>query len=508
MQPPMITVEPTQAVSLAVIGTGYVGLVTGVCLASVGHQVLCLDKDQAKLETLRQAKSPIYEPGLEELMQDAIDAKRITFDSNLERALTSTEVCFIAVGTPQRDDGSADLKYLWSVADEIVEITQRLPKEQLKTHLLIIKSTVPVGTCEAFQNYLNERLGTGAHPFTVASNPEFLKQGLAVQDFMNPDRIVVGLSRPQDEALLQQIYSPWTRHADAPVALVCMTLRSAEMSKYAANAFLATKITFMNEMSNLCELMGADINDVKVSMGLDPRIGPFFLNAGIGYGGSCFPKDVKALRALAHDHHYDAHLLNSVDTINKNQAFWFLNKLVAHFGGEPNLNGKTIAVWGLAFKPNTDDMREAPSIRIIENLRGLGVNVRAFDPQATSNARRVIGDQSVTYCDTPIDAVQNADALLLLTEWSIFKSISIQALKDALVAPIVFDGRNCLDEQGLLNAGFYYQRMGKTIAYRADGTPVEQVLAHMTLPNGATPQGVAHVQEADAAVSTSSVSVG
>jgi len=460
MQPTTISVEPNQAVSLAVIGTGYVGLVTGVCLASVGHQVLCLDKDQAKLETLRQAKSPIHEPGLEELMQDAIDAKRITFDSNLERALTSTEVCFIAVGTPQRDDGSADLKYLWSVADEIVEITQRLPKEQLKTHLLIIKSTVPVGTCEAFQNYLNEKLGTGTHPYTVASNPEFLKQGLAVQDFMHPDRIVVGLSRPQDEALLQQIYSPWTRHADNPVALVCMTLRSAEMSKYAANAFLATKITFMNEMSNLCELMGADINDVKASMGLDPRIGPFFLNAGIGYGGSCFPKDVKALRALAHDYHYDAHLLNSVDTINKNQAFWFLNKLIAHFGGEANLNGKTIAVWGLAFKPNTDDMREAPAVVVIEALLEAGATVTAHDPEAMHECQKRHLGNRITYSEMPMDALKGADALIVVTEWNEFRRPDFEAVKSLLKHPVIFDGRNIYPRATLERLGFEYRGIG------------------------------------------------
>lgn len=434
---------------ISIVGTGYVGLVTGACFAEVGIEVTCVDIDTSKIEKLKSGVIPIYEPGLEEIVHRNVEKGRLHFTTELAPTLKGCEVVFSAVGTPPDEDGSADLKYVLEVAREV----GRHMDDYL---LLVTKSTVPVGTAHLVKQALQEELDKrGLNiPFDVASNPEFLKEGAAVDDFLKPDRIVVGIESDRAEELMARLYKPFTLNGH-PV--IFMDIPSAEMTKYAANAMLATRISFMNDIANLCEIMGANVNMVRKGIGSDPRIGPKFLYAGIGYGGSCFPKDVKALIKTADDNGYGLRILKAVEEVNDDQKSVLFNKAKAFFNED--LSGKTIALWGLSFKPETDDMREAPALVLIEKFLRAGCHIQAYDPVAMEETRRRIGNV-IEYCNDPYQALNGADCLLLVTEWKEFRVPNAELMRKMLKHPVVFDGRNIFDGKELREAGFTYFGIG------------------------------------------------
>jgi UDPglucose 6-dehydrogenase len=432
-------------VKIAVIGTGYVGLVTSTCLAESGNDVIGIDKDTKKIQMLESGQLPIYEPGLLELVERNRREQRLVFTTDLAKAVQASQLIFIAVGTPQRDDGAADLSNLWAVADAMAPACKG-PK------VVIIKSTVPVGTNRA----LAERLGKRTtQQLEVASNPEFLKEGAAVDDFMKPDRVVVGVRRPEVAEVLHELYSPFLR-TERP--FLVMSPESAEMTKYVANAMLATKISFINEMANLCERMGADINDVRRGIGHDARIGFQFLFPGAGYGGSCFPKDVSALIYMAKSLDVPSSLVEAVDRVNTAQKKVLGRKIRKHYGS--GLKDKTLAIWGLAFKPRTDDIREAPALTLIDELLADGVKLRVHDPEAIANVRQMYGDK-LTYCDRPYGALEGADGLAIVTEWQEFRRPDFELMKRLMRDPVIFDGRNLYELKTVKANGFTYYAIGR-----------------------------------------------
>lgn len=437
---------------LTVFGSGYVGLVTAACFADAGNHVVCVDIDSARIERLKGGEVPFYEPGLESIVKRNFEAGRLVFTTDAVEGVNHGLFQFIAVGTPPGEDGSADLQYVLNVARTIGE-------HMGEYRIIVTKSTVPVGTSDKVRDAVTETLGTrGATiDFDVVSNPEFLKEGAAVSDFTKPDRVIVGTDNPRTAELMKALYAPFNRSHDR---LVIMDVRSAELTKYAANAMLATKISFMNELANLAEKLGANIEDVRVGIGSDPRIGYHFIYPGAGYGGSCFPKDVKALIHTADGQAFDAELLRAVESVNERQKSLLFQKIQRHFKGE--LSGKTFAVWGLSFKPRTDDMREASSRVLIEALWAAGAKVRAFDPVATEEARRIWGERDdLVYCESPEEALQGSDALVLVTEWKVFQSPDFFEMARTLTAKAVFDGRNIYDP-GLVNAaGMHYYGIGR-----------------------------------------------
>lgn len=432
---------------ITVVGTGYVGLVTGTCLAETGNHVCCVDIDQRKVEKLRNGGMPIYEPGLEKLFERNLKEDRLSFTTSLEEGLEHGEIVFLALPTPPGEDGSADLKYVLGVAENIGKL--------LTDYKVIIdKSTVPVGTAEKVhaavaKNYDGE--------FDVVSNPEFLREGVAVEDFMKPDRIVIGTTSERAQKLLTELYAPYVRQGNP---IIFMDERSAELTKYAANAFLATKISFMNEIAQLCERLGADVDMVRRGIGSDDRIGKRFLFPGIGYGGSCFPKDVQALVFSANEVAYDFQILNAVTDVNEKQKVHLVNKINRFYNND--LGGKHFAIWGLAFKPNTDDIREAPALEIINALLQGGATVSAFDPEAMKNVQGVIGDK-ITYSETQYDALENADALIIATEWNEFRTPDFDKIIATLKDTVVFDGRNLFDVEQMEKKGFHYESIGRPL---------------------------------------------
>ena len=430
---------------VAVVGTGYVGLVAGVCFAESGNDVVCVDNNPAKVRLLRRGKVPIYEPGLEEMVRRNRAEGRLTFTTTLAKAVRDSAVVFIAVGTPQGEDGSADLKYVLEVARDIARAMNGYK-------VIVDKSTVPVGTSEKVREVIRRET---THPFSVVSNPEFLKQGAAIDDFMKPDRVVIGAEDPRAQALMLELYEPFTR-TGAPIMM--MDCASAELAKYAANAMLATRISFMNEVANVCELVGADVDQVRRAIGSDTRIGASFLFPGIGYGGSCFPKDVQAIRRFAADKDYDFRILGAVEEVNTHQKTRLVAMMRKHFG---SLKGKTVAVWGLAFKPRTDDMREAPSIPMIEALVAAGATVQAFDPEAARVAKGIFGSR-ITYAASSYDAVKGADGLAIVTEWNEFRRPDFGRIRSLMRSPVIFDGRNLFAPAHMKQSGFTYYSIGRS----------------------------------------------
>lgn len=438
--------------NITVFGSGYVGLVTGVCLAEVGNNVLCIDTDVQKINSLNNGIVPIYEPGLDLLIKKNMTAGRLNFTTDAEKAVKHGTYQFIAVGTPPDEDGAADLKY-------VVEVARTIATYMDGYQVVIDKSTVPVGTADKVKQAITEILNERGenHQFDVVSNPEFLKEGAAIDDFMKPDRIVIGTDSTKSTELLRTLYAPFNRNHDR---MICVDIRSAELIKYAANAMLATKISFMNELANLAELLGADIEAVRQGIGADSRIGYSFIYPGCGYGGSCFPKDVSALIKTANEVGYSTPLLDAVETVNNRQKNRLFEKIYAHFNG--NLENRTFAVWGLAFKPNTDDMRQAPSIDLLTSLWQAGAKVQAFDPIAHDEAKRIFGDnKQLILADTPDQATVKADALVLVTEWRIFQSPDFGLLANNMAQKIIFDGRNIYDPQAAKENGFTYYGIGR-----------------------------------------------
>src|SRR5688572_12975849 len=437
---------------LTIFGSGYVGLVTGACFAEVGNNVLCVDVDQRKVEMLKRGESPIYEPGLDDLLKKNLEAGRIKFTTDPAEGVNHGLFQFIAVGTPPDEDGSADLKYVLSVAEAI-------GRNVSEYRVVVTKSTVPVGTADKVRAKIDSTLkerGVQVE-IDVVSNPEFLKEGAAIGDFMKPDRIVVGTDNPRTAELLKALYDPFTRNRER---VIVMDVRSAELTKYAANAMLATKISFMNELANLAERVGADIKKVRVGIGSDPRIGYHFIYPGCGYGGSCFPKDVQALSASSAEVGYQAELLRAVENVNRRQKQLLFGKLNRYF--RQNLRGKTFAVWGLAFKPNTDDMREASSRELLESLWKAGARVRAYDPVAMKEAQRLFGDRAdLVLCESAEAALEGADALVIVTEWREFRSPDFDRIKAALKTPVIFDGRNIYDPLLMKRFGIDYFGVGR-----------------------------------------------
>ena len=437
---------------ITVIGTGYGGLVTGTCLAEVGNDVLCLDLDAAKIESLKSGTIPIHEPGLQDLVRSNAAAGRLRFSTDVEEAVNFGQIQFIAVGTPPDEDGSADMQYVLAAA-------RNIGRYMTEDKLVVSKSTVPVGTAERVRSAISEELASrgvqlGLH---VASNPEFLKEGAAVEDFMRPDRIVIGTDSDFATDLLRELYAPFQRNRER---LIRMDIASAELTKYAANAMLATRISFMNELANLAEKLGADIEQVRRGIGADPRIGYDFLYAGTGYGGSCFPKDLQALQRTASQAGVALRVLEAVEAANNAQKLVLVDKLVARFGSD--LQGKRFALWGLAFKPNTDDMRAAPSRAVMERLWAMGASVQAYDPVAMEEARRLYGDRAdLQLVNSPMDALKGADALLIVTEWKPFKSPDFALMKQLLRQPVVFDGRNLYEPARVRAAGLEYFSVGR-----------------------------------------------
>jgi UDPglucose 6-dehydrogenase len=430
---------------IAVVGTGYVGLVTGTCFADSGNDVTCVDIDAAKIERLRRGEIPIYEPGLSEMVDHNVEAGRLKFTTDLNAAVREAELVFLAVGTPPADDGSADLRNLWAVVDAMAA---HLPAKAI----VVTKSTVPVGTNEGIFKRLREKTGRECE---VASNPEFLKEGAALDDFTKPDRVVVGVRSKFAADKLHELYKPFLR-TEKP--FLVMSPESAEMTKYVANALLSTKISFINETANLCELVGADVNDVRRGIGSDSRIGTAFLFPGVGYGGSCFPKDVRALEAVGRAKGYEMRILPAVDEVNRRQKTVMLAKILKHF--QEDVKGKTFAVWGLAFKPRTDDIREAPALAMIDELLARGAKIHVHDPEAMDNVRRQYGDK-LSYAERPYDALLDADALLIMTEWKEFHSPTFATVKKLLRKPVIFDGRNLYEPSTLRDAGFTYYSIGR-----------------------------------------------
>ncbi len=429
---------------ICVIGTGYVGLVAGTCLSDMGNEVVCVDNDEEKIEQLKNADIPIYEPGLEELIKINTAEKRLTFSTDLKSAVEKSLVCFIAVGTPQKDNGLCDLSAVNSVVEKIAECINDYK-------LIVVKSTVPVGTCEKIAEKIKS---VALCDFDVVSNPEFLKQGSAVDDFLYPDRVIIGAESRRAVEIMQELYSSFFRTGNR---VVLMDVKSSEMTKYTANAFLATKISFMNEISNICEKVGADIEKVRIGVTTDPRIGNKFMFPGIGYGGSCFPKDVSSLIALADQHGCSSDILKAVQKTNNSQINIFLNKIDSHFSGD--LKGKVFGVWGLSFKPKTNDMREAPSIKIIEKLLEKGAIIKAYDPKAIENAKKIFKDK-IEYITSSYNVLEGADALLLLTEWNEFRRPDFEKIKSLMKTAVIFDGRNQFEEESLNSLGIKYYRMG------------------------------------------------
>ncbi|MEN0051052.1 MAG: UDP-glucose/GDP-mannose dehydrogenase family protein [Bacteroidota bacterium] len=433
---------------IAVVGTGYVGLVTGTCFAETGNNVICVDIDENKVNRMRNGEVPIFEPGLELLFERNTRQGRLSFTTDLAAAIKEAQIIFLALPTPPGEDGSADLSYILKVANQLSFLI-----EDYK--VIVDKSTVPVGTAEKVHSVLAEHLSTDL--FDVVSNPEFLREGVAVDDFMKPDRVVIGTSSEKAKELMDQLYRPFVRQGN-PVYF--MDERSAEMTKYAANSYLATRISFMNEIANLCERVGADVDKVRMGMGSDGRIGKRFLFPGVGYGGSCFPKDVQALAKTAEDFTYDFKILKSVMNVNQIQKTVLVHKIKERLGAD--LTGKTIGIWGLAFKPNTDDIREAPALYIIEGLLEAGAKVKAFDPEAMENVKEIFGDR-IQFVEDQYEALVDADALAIITEWSVFRTPSFEVMKKLLKEPIVFDGRNLYDLEKMDDLGFYYQSIGRNI---------------------------------------------
>src|SRR6478735_1273323 len=430
---------------IAVVGTGYVGLVLGACMAESGNDVICVDKDAKKVAMLRRGKIPIFEPGLEEIVKRNKAEGRLVFTTDLQKGVRASEVVFIAVGTPQGEDGSADLRHVQDVAKEIARAMNDYK-------VIVDKSTVPVGTAARVRDTIRRET---THPFSVVSNPEFLKQGAAVDDFMKPDRVVIGAEDPRAAEIMVKLHKPFTR-TGAPIMV--MDCASAELCKYASNAMLATNISFMNEIANVCDLFGADVDRVRQAVGSDRRIGTSFLFPGVGYGGSCFPKDVKALTKFSADKKYEFKILKAVDAVNEYQKRVLVKKMDAHFGN--SLKGKTIAVWGLAFKPKTDDMREAPAIPIIEALIAKGAKVQAYDPEAMKVAKTIFGSK-VNFTAKNYDALKNADALAVITEWQEFREPDFARIKKLMRTPVVFDGRNIYQPDQMKALGFTYISMGR-----------------------------------------------
>src|SRR3954468_16767158 len=437
---------------VTIFGSGYVGLVTGACLADAGNDVLCVDVDAKKIEGLKRGEIPIHEPGLDALIKTNADAERMRFTTSAAEGVAHGQLQIIAVGTPPDEDGSADLKYVLAVARSIGE-------HMTEYKVVITKSTVPVGTSDKVRGAVSDTLekrGLNVE-YDVVSNPEFLKEGAAIEDFMRPDRVVGGTDNPRVTELLRALYDPFTRSREK---LIVMDLRSAELTKYAANAMLATKISFMNELANLAERFGADIERVRVGIGSDPRIGYHFIYPGLGYGGSCFPQDVQALARSARGVGYTPALLDSVEAVNKRQKEVLFEKMSRHYGG--NLEGKTIAIWGLAFKPGTDDMREAPSRVLLEQLWNAGAKVRAFDPAALKETRRIYGERAdLALCNRARETLEGADALAIVTEWKEFRSPDFDFLKKQLKSPVIFDGRNLYDPGMMKKQGFKYYAIGR-----------------------------------------------
>ena len=439
--------------NIAVVGTGYVGLVSGTCFAEMGNHVTCVDIDSKKIDKLNKGIIPIFEPGLESLVLKNIKNKNLDFTTSLSNSILEAKIVFIAVGTPMGDDGSADLQYVLAVAKSIGE-------SMTKELVIVDKSTVPIGTADKVKETIQKELDKRGVDFNfhVVSNPEFLKEGAAINDFMKPDRVVIGADSDYAFDTMKQLYSPFFRTHDR---FITMDIRSAEMTKYAANAMLATKISFMNEIANICERVGADANQVRIGIGSDKRIGYSFIYPGAGYGGSCFPKDVKALKKIAEEYGYKANLITSVENVNDAQKLVIANKIVKRFGED--LTGKTFALWGLAFKPGTDDMREAPAIYVVNELVKRGAKVKAYDPKAIDEAKECyLKDvEGITYFESKYEVVKNADALILLTEWKEFRSPDFEEIKYQLTSPVIFDGRNQYNAFNLENRGFEYFQIGK-----------------------------------------------
>ncbi|MHA4846318.1 UDP-glucose dehydrogenase family protein [Flavitalea antarctica] len=430
---------------IAVIGTGYVGLVTGTCFAETGNDVTCVDIDKSKVDKLSGGQITIYEPGLEKLFIRNVREERLRFTTNLEEGIKDAEIIFLALPTPPGEDGSADLKYILGVADDLGKI--------LSDYKVIIdKSTVPVGTSEKVRKAIAKNYNG---EFDVASNPEFLREGVAVEDFMKPDRVVIGTESPRARRILGELYAPFVRQGNP---IIFMDERSAELTKYAANSFLATKISFMNEIAQLCERLGADVDMIRLGIGSDERIGKRFLFPGIGYGGSCFPKDVQALVKSSQETGYDFKILNAVMDVNERQKLHLLPGIKKYF--DNNLQGKKIAIWGLAFKPNTDDIREAPALYIIDELLKCGAQIEAYDPEAMNNVKSVIGDK-IVYSENQYDCLQDADALVICTEWNEFRTPNFLKMVSALKEKVIFDGRNLFETSAIKKLGFYYESIGR-----------------------------------------------
>ena len=432
---------------IAVVGTGYVGLVTGTCLAETGNQVICVDINEQKVKMMQDGQLPIYEPGLELLFYRNIVQKRLHFTANLAEAIEEAKIIFLALPTPPGGDGSADLSYVLGAAKDIAKIINDYK-------VIVTKSTVPVGTADKVTAIMKENTVV---EFAVVSNPEFLREGVAVEDFMKPDRVVVGTNDERARKLLTELYNPYVRQGN-PV--IFMDERSSELTKYAANAFLATKISFMNEIANLCELVGADVDMVRRGIGADERIGKRFLFSGIGYGGSCFPKDVQALAKSAEENKYDFKILNSVMAVNTIQKKVLVQKVKKYFGGD--LKNKKFALWGLAFKPETDDIREAPSLYVIDELLEAGASVTAFDPEAMNNVKNLLGDK-INYAADQYEALRGADALLIVTEWSLFRTPDFEQMDALLRNKVIFDGRNLYDLHKMIECGYYYNSIGRQL---------------------------------------------
>lgn len=437
---------------VSVVGTGYVGLVTGTCLADYGNDVYCVDVVKEKIDNLKKGIIPIFEPGLEQMVKENYDANRLVFTTDIKEALYKSDICFIAVGTPMGEDGSADLQYVLSVAKSI--------GENMNHHMYVVdKSTVPVGTAKKVRETIQAELDKRQSDLTfdVISNPEFLKEGAAVEDCSRPDRIVIGVDNVEAEKVMRELYTPLVKNTEN---FICMDIASAEMTKYTANAMLATKISFMNEISNICEKVGADVNKVRLGIGSDHRIGFQFIYPGCGYGGSCFPKDVQALIKTSSDYGYETRILNAVEAVNAEQKMVIVNKVINRFGED--LTGKTFGVWGLAFKPKTDDMRYAPAITIINELTKRGAKIKAYDPKAENEAKTCYlkGNDAVEYCESKYSTLIDADAMIMVTEWKEFRAPDFYEIRNVLKTPVIFDGRNQYDAKRLKEMGFEYYQIG------------------------------------------------
>ncbi|MBL7717333.1 MAG: UDP-glucose/GDP-mannose dehydrogenase family protein [Flavipsychrobacter sp.] len=448
---------------LAIIGTGYVGLVTGTCFAETGNDVMCIDINEEKINLLKAGKSPIYEPGLDVLLERNIKENRIRFTTSLKEGIEKADIIFLALPTPPGKDGSADLQYVLNVAGELSQIITSYK-------VIVNKSTVPVGTAEKVAHVLAQKLD--ASLFDVVSNPEFLREGVAVEDFLKPDRVVVGTTSEKARKLMDELYQPFVRQGN-PVYF--MDERSAEMTKYAANAYLAMRISFMNEMANLCEKAGANVDWVRIGIGSDNRIGKRFLFPGVGYGGSCFPKDVQALSQIAVQHDYEFQLVNTVVNVNNRQKTMLGKKIKEFFGND--LSGRTFAIWGLAFKPETDDIREAPALELINELLQAGAKVKAYDPEAMPNVKGMLGDK-ITYAANQYDALEGADALVIVTEWSEFRNPDFTRIEASLNLPVIFDGRNVYTVEKMEERAFYYESIGRKIVH-------EQIRSRLEIPAAA-----------------------